>query len=136
MRVDDEPRGPQMRARRLAEPAHDRHPAVVAVHVHERLAAQVVIEMDLVPGLPEPGQAIRRRPDPDGVGMGGQERGRSPVVVVEEEDPPALSRSPQSVAWEEASSRGLGTFLAGAWRYSGTISRSMAITAGAGPSTR
>jgi hypothetical protein len=40
-----------VRARLLAKPADDRHPAVRTLVIDQHFPAQVVIEMDLVPRL-------------------------------------------------------------------------------------
>jgi hypothetical protein len=42
---------PQVRARFLAEPADDRHPAVGTFVIDQHFPAQIMIEMDLVPRL-------------------------------------------------------------------------------------
>ncbi len=83
--VDDEPRPPQVRARLEGEPADDRHAAVVAGDVDVLLAAEVVVEVDLVPGLGEPGDALGGGRDPDGVGVDGEELLGPGRVVVQEE---------------------------------------------------
>jgi hypothetical protein len=48
-----------------AEPADDLHAAVGVDAIHEHLAAEVMVEVDLIPALGEAGQASRdvRYPD-------------------------------------------------------------------------
>jgi hypothetical protein len=70
-----------------AEPAHDFHPTVFPTAIDERLPSEVVIEVDFVPLLIEPEQAILNRGDPDGVRDLSQEDLGPIGVVVEEQDP-------------------------------------------------
>ena len=75
----------QMVARLLAEPANDLHAAVTLVDVDKRLAAQVVIEVNLVPALGETVETLRDGLDPDGLRVFSQERLGSHRVVVEKQ---------------------------------------------------
>src|SRR5208283_1331491 len=78
--MNDKTRVPQVRARLLAEPADDCHPAVIPLVIDQHFPAQVMIEMDLVPWLlqqivtlpdglhptPHRGARPRRPPIPSG----------------------------------------------------------------------
>jgi hypothetical protein len=84
--VHEEERIPQVGARLLAEPADHLHPAIRVLAVNEQLAAQVVIQVHLVPWLGQAGQALRDGGHPDGVGMVIEEELGSEGVVVEEQE--------------------------------------------------
>ena len=64
MRVDDEPGGSEVGAGLVAEPADDGHPAIVPLVIDEDLAAEVVIEVDLVPGFGQAAEAFLGGLDP------------------------------------------------------------------------
>ena len=82
--VDHEPRAQEMFARLLAEPANNRHPAIVPRMIHERLATKVVVKVDLVPGLAQQPEAFLGRLDPDCQrATGGKGRGAGRVVIEE-----------------------------------------------------
>ena len=77
--MDEEPGFRQVGPRLGTEPAHDGHPAIVSLEIDKDVSPQVMVEVDLIPGLSEVGDAILRRSHPDGVGILGQEacrRGR------------------------------------------------------------
>jgi hypothetical protein len=84
--VDDEPGGPEVVAGLVAEPADDRHPAVLALVLDEYLAAKVVVEMDLVPRSGQVRQALLGRLDPGRIREGAKEGLGAAGVVVEEQD--------------------------------------------------
>jgi hypothetical protein len=69
----------------LAEPADDRHAAVVAVVVDKVLSSQVMVEVDLVPGFVESADAVGDCLDPHRVGVVGLELDSPIRVVVQEE---------------------------------------------------
>ena len=68
------------------EPAHDGHPAIVSLEIDKDVSPQVMVEMDLIPGLGEVGDAILRRLHPDGVGILSQEACAAGGIVVHEQD--------------------------------------------------
>ena len=81
--MNDKTRVPQVRARLLAKPADDRHPAVGPLVIDQHFPAQVMIEMDLVPRLLQQARCIARRsaptPHPDArPGTSRRDRGRRP----------------------------------------------------------
>src|SRR5208337_1635832 len=71
--MNDETRVPQVRARLLAEPADDRHPAVGPFVIDQYFPAQVVIEMNLVPRLLQQLEALLDGLHPHRTRMRGQE---------------------------------------------------------------
>ena len=79
--------------RLLAQPADHLHPAVDLVDIHEVLPAQVVVQMDLVPGLQPAFEAFRDRRTQTASGFAVQERLGSLRVVVEEQDSSRLGGS-------------------------------------------
>jgi hypothetical protein len=54
-----------MIAKFFGKPADDRHPAVVPIVVDEGLAAEVVVEVDLVPGFTQAMETLFGRGDPN-----------------------------------------------------------------------
>jgi hypothetical protein len=77
-------------ARFGAEPANDFHATIAAAAVHVLLATKVMIQMNLVPGLGETGDAFLRGPDPNRLGMLGQKNlGPVRVIIQEQETEPA-----------------------------------------------
>ncbi len=85
--MNDKTRAPQVRARLLAKPADDRHPAVGTLVIDQHFPAQVVIEMDLVPRLLQQVNALLDGLHPHRTRMRGQE-GRGAIgSVVQEQDP-------------------------------------------------
>ena len=70
-----------MVARLLAHPSNDLHPAIDTVDGHQLTPAQIVIEMDLVPGCFELGKAVGDGFHPDGVRVLGQ-KGLGPARVI------------------------------------------------------
>jgi hypothetical protein len=87
MGVDEEPCGLQVESRLGAKPADNGHPAIVPLVIDKHLSPEVVVEVDLIPGFGEAGEAFFRRPRPDGVGILGQEDFAADGVIVQEQDP-------------------------------------------------
>jgi len=85
--MNDETRVPQVRARLLAEPADDRHPAVGTLVINQHFPAQVMIEMDLVPRLLQQLEALLDSLHPQRTRVRGQERQSSIRRVIQKEDP-------------------------------------------------
>jgi len=71
--MNDETRVPQVLARFLAEPSHDRHSTVSPLVIDELFPAQVMIEMDLVPWLFQEFEALLDGLHPHRTRMRGQE---------------------------------------------------------------
>jgi len=86
VRVDHEDGRPEVGARLLAEPADDGHAAVITLVVDELFAPQVVVEVDLVPGLAECADAVGHGLDADRLGIVALEPESPSRVVVQEED--------------------------------------------------
>lgn len=78
--MDERPGGLEVRTGLQAKPADDRHPTVVALVVDMPLASQIVVEMDLIPGFFQEGNAPLGRVHPYRYGVLGQE-GRGPFSV-------------------------------------------------------
>ena len=85
--MNDETRVPQVRARLLAKPADDRHPAVGTLVIDQHFPAQVMIEMDLVPRLLQQLNALLDGLHPHRTRMRGEERRRAIGGVIQEQDP-------------------------------------------------
>jgi hypothetical protein len=83
MRVNIKTHLTQMIVRFPAKPADHLHPTIFLAHIDKSFAAQIVIEMDLVPGLTEPGEALRHCSDPDCLRMLAQEVLGSGGVIIE-----------------------------------------------------
>ncbi len=86
MGMDEEPGILQVGSRLLAEPPDHFHPAILILAIDERLSTQVVVQMDLVPGLIEPGEAFGNGRHPGGLGILLEEDLRAPGVVIEEQE--------------------------------------------------
>jgi hypothetical protein len=85
--VNDEARLAQVFAGGAAEPADHFHPAVIFIAIDVCLTPQVVIEMNLIPGLGQPRQAVFDGLDPDGRGIFAQEGLGACWVVVKKQEP-------------------------------------------------
>ena len=86
MRVDDKLCGQEVLSRLIAKPADDGHPAIFPIMVYEHLTAEVVVKVDLVPGVLQAGQAFLCCFDPGGPGVPSQEIRGPFEVVIEEQD--------------------------------------------------
>jgi hypothetical protein len=84
--VDHEDRRLEVGAWFVAEPSDDGHAAVVSVVVDEVLTAQIMVEVDLIPGFAESAQAVGNGLDPDRLGVETQELSTARRVVVQEEN--------------------------------------------------
>jgi hypothetical protein len=69
-----------------AEPADDRHAAIFTADVDEGLAAEVMVEVDFVPGLTQLGDTVFDRLDPDGSGALLEEGSGTVRIVVEKKN--------------------------------------------------
>ncbi len=85
--MNDKTSVPQVRARFLAKPADDRHPAVRTLVIDQHFPAQVMIEVDLVPRLFQQVETLPDGPHSHRTRMRGQERRRAIGSVVQEQDP-------------------------------------------------
>jgi hypothetical protein len=85
--MDNKPGVPQARARFLAEPADDRHPAVSPLVIDHHFPAQVMIEINLVPGLSQQLNASIDGLHPYRTRMRGLEGRRAIGGAVQEYDP-------------------------------------------------
>ena len=88
MGMNDKTGLPQVRARFLAEPADDRHPAVGTLVIDQHFPAQVMIEMNLVPRLLQQVEALLDGLHPHRTRMRGQESRRAIGGVWEYQGPP------------------------------------------------
>lgn len=103
--MNDKTRVPQVRARLLAKPADDRHPAVRTLVIDQHFPAQVVIEMDLVPRLLQQVDALLDGLHANRTRVPGQEHRRTIGGVIQEQDPGRLSRWPVHKVTSEFQSR-------------------------------
>ena len=83
--VDEEQAEAEMFARLLAQPANDLHPAIGTVDRHKLVPPEVVIEMDFVPGLFEPGKAVGDVFHPDRMRVLGQKDLGTARVIIEKQ---------------------------------------------------
>ena len=82
--VNEETRITMLNPRRLAQPSHHGHAAILAIRIDVVFAAEVVIEVDFVPAVRQPGDAGLGRPDPDRLRASIEEDLHSSCVVVHE----------------------------------------------------
>ncbi len=85
--MNDETGVPQVRARLIAKPADDCHPAVGTLVINQHFPAQVMIEMDLVPRLLQPFEALLDSLHPQRTWVRGQEGQSSIRRVIQKQDP-------------------------------------------------